>query len=131
MIDKFKDIVSAVISPITKMVDEITTTDEERGKLKSALEKIKNQLIETLAKERSQIIQAEAKSESWLTRNWRPMIMTLFGIIIANNYIIYPYLSLIMHNAPKMEIPPDMWQLLKLGLSGYVIGRTAEKIFRK
>ena len=73
------------------------------------------------------IIIAEAQSKSWLTSNWRPCIMLLFGIIIANNYIIYPYLSLFMENAPMLEIPPDMWDLLKIGLGGYVVGRSAEK----
>jgi hypothetical protein len=53
--------------------------------------------------------------------------MLLFGIIIANNYIIYPYLSSFMENAPMLEIPPDMWDLLKIGLGGYVVGRSAEK----
>jgi len=52
----------------------------------------------------------------------------LFGIIIANNYIIYPYLSLFMDDAPMLEIPPDMWGLLKLGLSGYIVGRSGEKM---
>ena len=27
-----------------------------------------------------------------------------------------------------MTIPPDMWALLKIGLGGYVVGRSGEKI---
>ena len=27
-----------------------------------------------------------------------------------------------------LEIPPDMWGLLKLGLSGYIVGRSGEKM---
>jgi len=53
--------------------------------------------------------------------------MLTFVIIIANNYILYPYLSLFFDAAPKMEIPPDMWDLLKIGLGGYVLGRSGEK----
>jgi predicted MFS family arabinose efflux permease len=56
------------------------------------------------------------------------MIMCLFGVIILNNYVIYPYLSLFIEAAPMMEIPTDMWSLLKLGIGGYVVGRTVEKI---
>ena len=26
-----------------------------------------------------------------------------------------------------LDIPPDMWDLLKIGLGGYVVGRSAEK----
>ncbi len=47
--------------------------------------------------------------------------------IIANNYILYPYLALFFEGAPKLEIPPDMWALLKIGLGGYVVGRSVEK----
>ena len=53
--------------------------------------------------------------------------MLVFVVIIANNYIIYPYLSLFWPEAPTLEIPPDMWGLLKIGLGGYVVGRSAEK----
>lgn len=74
-----------------------------------------------------QTIMTEAKSEHFLVAAWRPITMLTFVFIIANNYIIYPYLSLFWPDAPTLAIPPDMWDLLKLGLGGYVIGRSAEK----
>lgn len=67
------------------------------------------------------IVLAEANG-SFLQRNWRPMLMILFGVIIANNFLIVP-----LFNTPSAEIPPDMWDLLKLGVGGYVLGRSAEK----
>lgn len=74
------------------------------------------------------IVTAEAKSDHWLAANWRPVTMLTFVFIIANNYILYPYLALFFEEAPKLEIPPDMWALLKIGLGGYVVGRSAEKV---
>jgi hypothetical protein len=76
------------------------------------------------------VIMTEAQGESPLQRNWRPLLMVLFGIIIANNYIIYPYLVLFFDAAPQMEIPPDMWGLLKIGVGGYVITRGGEKMIK-
>ncbi len=73
------------------------------------------------------VVAAEANSEHWLAANWRPITMLTFVFIIANNYILYPYLSLFFDSAPVLEIPPDMWDLLKIGLGGYVVGRTVEK----
>lgn len=73
------------------------------------------------------IIQAEASSAHWLTATWRPITMLVFVAIVANNYILYPYLTLFMDNAPVLEIPPDMWALLKIGIGGYVVGRSGEK----
>lgn len=68
------------------------------------------------------VILAEANGDSWLQRNWRPMLMVMFGVIIANNFLVVP-----IFNTPAAEIPPDMWDLLKLGVGGYVVGRTVEK----
>ncbi|MCS7280543.1 MAG: hypothetical protein NZ583_02795 [Desulfobacterota bacterium] len=31
---------------------------------------------------------------------------------------------------PSLEIPPDMWTLLEIGIGGYVVGRSAEKIVK-
>tara|TARA_R110000803_G_C11987147_1_gene321485 strand:+ start:3979 stop:4371 length:393 start_codon:yes stop_codon:yes gene_type:complete len=73
------------------------------------------------------IITAEANSEHWLVAAWRPITMLTFVAIVANNYILYPYLSLFWTNAPVLTLPPDLWDLLKIGLGGYVVGRSVEK----
>lgn len=75
------------------------------------------------AADQAQVITTETKSESWMARNWRPMIMIMFGYIIFHNYIIAQIFSLNI-----LPIPDDLWSLMKLGLGGYVFGRTAEKI---
>jgi len=75
----------------------------------------------------AEVIISEAKSSHKITATWRPITMLTFVAIIANNYIIYPYLALFWPDAPVLEIPPDMWQLLKIGLGGYVVGRSMEK----
>ena len=54
--------------------------------------------------------------------------MLTFVAIVANNYLIYPYISLFWNSAPLLELPPDLWGLLKIGLGGYVVGRSAEKV---
>jgi len=74
-----------------------------------------------------QVITTESKSEHFIVSAWRPITMLTFVFIIANNYVIYPYLSLFWLDAPMLTIPPDMWGLLKLGLGGYVVGRSVEK----
>ena len=75
-----------------------------------------------------QVVVAEAKSEHWLTATWRPITMLTFVAIIANNYIIYPYISLFWVDAPLLEIPNQMWALLNIGIGGYVVSRGAEKV---
>ena len=74
------------------------------------------------------VLVAEIKGESWLQRNWRPMVMMMFASIICNNYIVFPYLGMWTDKVTELELPPFMWECIKLGLSGYIVGRSAEKI---
>lgn len=61
-------------------------------------------------------------AEGWLQKNWRPILMILFAFIIAYNFIISTIFSL-----DRLDIPQDMWELLKLGMGSYIIGRSVEK----
>jgi len=117
---------NALIGPLLGglfgLIDKSVEDRDQAAKIKADLQTmvLSGQLreLETAAG----IITAEANGESWLQRNWRPLLMLLFGIIIANNYLLAP-----LFGTPQALIPPDMWALLKLGLGGYVMGRSAEK----
>lgn len=82
--------------------------------------------------QQANVIVAEAKSESYLARNWRPILMLTFTFIIAFNYILAPIINSFASNGlvylVAVPIPPDMWGLLKLGVSGYIVGRSVEKV---
>jgi hypothetical protein len=79
------------------------------------------------------VIVEEAKGGSWLQRNWRPGLMTIFGIIVANNYIIAPYIGLFAGEEYRLmlDMPGPLWDLLKIGVGGYIVGRSAEKVTEK
>lgn len=81
------------------------------------------------------LIENEQKSDSYLTRNWRPLFMILCGVIIGTHWIMYdifPYLNVVFDF--NLWIPqdpglhPELWTTIRLGLGGYIGGRTAEKI---
>jgi hypothetical protein len=132
---------NALIAPIAGLftkgldiIDKLVPDKDLAAKLKASLEQqmleIAHSELTTLLQSQTQILVAEIQGESWLQRNWRPMLMCTFGVIIANNYILAPYLGMILGQQYHLmlEIPQDMWSLLKLGLSGYVVGRSMEKI---
>ncbi len=110
---------------------ELTPEDKAAVELKILeLETVAQQLNSKTQEFQTNVIIAEAKGDSWLQRNWRPGLMALFGIIVANNFIIAPYVELIF-GAEKMvmlPIPEHLWGLLKLGVGGYIVGRSGEKI---
>jgi len=107
---------------------------EQKAKLEAGMQQYQlkmneelNEYSKTIIQEQSKIIQAEVSGDSWMSKNWRPITMLTFVLIIANNYIIYPYVTLFGGTATSLDIPPDMWALLKIGLGGYVVGRSVEK----
>lgn len=124
-------VVGKILDGVIGLVDQAVEDKDEANKLKAQLTEIFNKSDMTKFSEQikaqAQIITTEARSESWMARNWRPLIMLLFGVIIANNYILYPWLHELFSLKVMMEVPTEMWSLLKLGLGGYVVGRSAEK----
>ena len=124
-----------VIGGVTGIIDQKVEDKDLKNQLKSELTNtILNQNhseFETQIKEQTKIVLAEANSESWLARNWRPMLMCLFGLIVANNYFLFPYMNMFVPDkAVLLPIPEQLWDLLKLGVGGYVVGRSGEKIIK-
>lgn len=112
-------------------------TPEQKAKLEEGEQAFKSTLTtslidysKTILEQQASIVRAEAQGESYLQKNWRPITMMTFVVIIANNYILFPYLQLFFDTGTMLEIPADMWDLLKLGLGGYVVGRSVEKAVR-
>ena len=68
------------------------------------------------------IIADEAKSEHWLASSWRPLVMITFTALIVARWLGY--------SAPGISEAEvlKLWDIVQLGLGGYVIGRSAEKI---
>lgn len=114
------------------VIDQVVEDKDKANELKASLEQVMQnsdltKFVEQI-KAQTSIILAEANSQSWLARNWRPGLMTLFGFIILNNYVLNPWLSAMFSVNVMLDIPPDMWALLKIGLGGYVVGRSTEKV---
>ena len=56
---------------------------------------------------------------NWLQRSWRPLVMLVFAVII----LIGTFTSL-----PILADTSRFWDLLEIGLGGYVVGRSGEKM---
>jgi hypothetical protein len=68
------------------------------------------------------IVKTEAQSGNWLASAWRPITMLTFVALIVARWLGW--------SAPgigEAEVL-KLWDIVQLGLGGYVIGRSAEKI---
>jgi len=129
------DLLSGIVKPITDMIDNLTTTDKEKLQLKNKLLEIQNlynsKILEyenNISKYREQIIISESQGSSWLQRNWRPILMVSITLILINNYILFPYLHTIFSQIVVLNFPNGLWTLLTTGITGYILGRSGEKI---
>lgn len=70
----------------------------------------------------SEIIKAEAASDHWLAANWRPLLMLTFGALIVARWFGWA--------APELSEAEylKLWDIVQLGIGGYTIGRSVEKI---
>lgn len=83
------------------------------------------------------VILAEAKSEHWITATWRPILMLTITAIVGWNYLLAPLVELAVRlfvgdQIPlTIPLPDELWNLLMIGVGGYVLGRSAEKVADK
>lgn len=118
---------SVITGPLFGVIDKAITDKDEAARLKY---EIQTQLIDaenSVLKAQMQVILAEAAGESWLQRNWRPILMLTIVSIVANNYLIAPYLSAMFGVGLTLPLPEALWNLMTLGVGGYIAGQTAER----
>jgi hypothetical protein len=126
-------IVGKVLSAVLDLVDQGVRDKDKADALKTDLTKAFEagdlSRFRTLIEAQSQIVLGEIQGGSWLQRNWRPILMLTVVAIIANNYILHPYLSLFIDRAVILELPEKLYNLMTVGVGGYIVGRSAEKSF--
>jgi hypothetical protein len=114
-----------LFTPINRLVDEFHDSEEERARRRAEVTALQNEALAlALALERERlaaqaaIVSAEAGGASWLQRNWRPITMLSFlGLVIADAFGMLAF-----------RLADQAWLLLQIGLGGYVVGRSVEKI---
>ncbi|NCW70267.1 MAG: hypothetical protein EBV86_17220 [Marivivens sp.] len=85
----------------------------------------------------AQVVIAEAKSEHKITAIWRPVLMMTITAIVAWNFLLAPIANVILSHATgqpvalSIPLPDELWNLLMIGVGGYVVGRSAEKVADK
>lgn len=95
-------------------------TQEEKDSLAAQMQVMVIQ--SDMFKQAAGIVEAEAESKSWLAASWRPITMLTFtGLIVAR------WFGWAAPNLAEAEYL-KLWDIVQLGLGGYVIGRSAEKI---
>lgn len=121
--------IGEIFTPAVKLIDNLHTSDQEKLTLRNELSKMQfefqSKLLEyetKLMEAKSSVIVAEAKSGHAITATWRPITMLCFtGIIVARWFGL-------TDGAISPELEAQLFDIVKIGLGGYIVGRSGEKI---
>ncbi len=122
MIDLIGRLGGVLLGGLFRVIDQAVEDKDQANAIKARLQEqvLTGQLEELRAA--TAILVAEAQGESWLQRNWRPLTMLVFvGLVVA---------KWLGFTAPGITeaIELKLFQIIELGLGGYVIGRSLEKV---
>lgn len=109
-----KDTVSSV-GTLAKDIKTIATgkiDPEKQAELAIKLGQLENEI----SKSQSSVITSETQG-SWLQRHWRPVTMLIFLLLTILNQF----------NLLAIPLSEEVWGLFKIGIGGYIGGRTLEK----
>lgn len=123
-----KDIIKNLVGNASTILDEVITTDEERAEAK---QKLKELILNHQVKMENEITQRHANdmnSDSWLSKNVRPM--TLIFVIVCTMLLIFIDAG-ILDFSVKNEFISLLSTTLVAIISFYFGSRGFEKIKRK
>ena len=119
------DLIAGIFKPATELIDELHTSEEERLQSKARLLDVQAAAMQRvfdyeaeMLQAKSKIVHAEASSKHWLTANWRPITMLTFLVLVVGDSLGF---------LPN-DLNDQAWLMLELGLTGYIVGRSGEKI---
>ncbi len=127
----WKDFFQGLVSPITGLISEAIVDKDKANELIYKVQELldgaaarADAYATELLKAKTSIILAEAHG-TFLQRSWRPLMMLWFAVLIGLWWFgIEP-------EGMTQEDKNNLFGLLKLGIGGYVVGRSAEKTIPK
>jgi hypothetical protein len=114
-------ILGGIFGQITKSIFPDPADELKRMELQQQLQIALLQQSAAIEAASADIVKTEAASSHWLAANWRPMLMVFFAALIGARWFGWSAQGISETEYLKL------WDIVQLGLGGYVIGRSAEK----
>jgi|SRR3972149_3803817 len=114
-----KDVVKETLSGVGGLAKDIKTivTGKVDPETLLKLEQKFAELDNAIAQHQATVVSAEATG-NWLQRSWRPLTMLTFLVLVILN----------QYGLMVIPLSEEIWGLFKVGLGGYIGGRSLEKI---
>lgn len=111
--DKIVVIMKGIVETVAGVVERLSISSTEKKRLKQELETLLVDYEREHLQVQSGVLRSEAQG-NWLQRSWRPVLMLAFAVVI---------LAGMFTDLPMLEDTSRFWDLLEIGLGGYIVGR--------
>ena len=109
---------TGIVSAVGEVIDRLTLPAREKKQLETELFRVITECERQRMEAQASVIVEEVRG-NWLQRSWRPLVMLTFALIV----LMGTFVSL-----PILSDTSRFWDLLEIGLGGYVVGRSGEKM---
>ena len=110
--------ITSVADAVSGLVERLTLPAREKKQLEADVLRLLLKREKEVLRVRAALLQEEGKG-NWLQRSWRPLVMLTFAAVILIGTFT---------NISILSDTSRFWDLLEIGIGGYVIGRSGETI---
>ena len=107
-----------VIREIGDIVNRLSVSSREKQKIQEEIQSLVYRYKSELVREQSAAVGDEMRG-NWLQRSWRPMVMLVLTLLVVLG---------VFTESSMLSDTSRFWDLLEIGIGGYVIGRSGETI---
>lgn len=109
-------VLSGLVGDIGGIINSLSISSTEKKELETKVTQVVYSYAGELAQQQAEIVMKETQG-NWLQRSWRPLVMLAFaGVVLLGTVVDIPYL----------ENDSKFWNLIEIGLGGFVVGRSIE-----
>lgn len=109
-------VLSGLVGDIGGIINSLSISSTEKKELETKMTQVVYSYAGELTRQQAEIVMKETQG-NWLQRSWRPLVMLAFaGVVLLGTMVDIPYL----------ENDSKFWNLIEIGLGGFVVGRSIE-----
>lgn len=109
-------VLSGLVGDIGGIINSLSISSTEKKELETKMTQVVYSYAGELTRQQAEIVMKETQG-NWLQRSWRPLVMLAFaGVVLLGTVVDIPYL----------ENDSKFWNLIEIGLGGFVVGRSIE-----
>lgn len=122
------DLFSTITNIVGGVLEKVIPDVNKRAELQLEITKQMMANQQEIISAASSVMVADAASESWLTRNMRPIVVSWILMIMTGIFIEALLGDTLLIISAMARIPDQMWNMLMIGTFGYMGLRSVEKI---